>query len=134
MNPVAIVHLIVATIIMVSALPLVAGRVKMNPWYGVRIPEAFVSDQRWFEINRYGGRLLLFWGAALEATAIFGAFIKHENWVAYDWTALGVVLVGLVIVIVLIYSYARKTKAPNQSPDPVLSSGTSRAGHEPRHR
>ena|ERR1700690_1140423 len=29
---------------------------------------------------------------------------------------------------------AAKMRVPNQSPDPVLASGTSRAGHEPRHR
>jgi len=43
MNPVAAVHLAVAALVVVSAVPLVGGWVRMNCWYGVRIPEAFVS-------------------------------------------------------------------------------------------
>jgi uncharacterized membrane protein len=133
MNPVAVIHMIVATLVMISVLPLIAGRVKMNHWYGVRIPEAFVSDKRWFEINRYGGRLLLLWGAVFEATAIAGVLVKRRDWVTYDWTAMVIVLVGLAIVFALIFRYARNTKAPNQSTDPTLSSGTPAAGQPARH-
>ena len=40
MNPVAIVHFIAAVVATVVAMPLVRGDVKINRWYGVRIPAA----------------------------------------------------------------------------------------------
>ena len=79
----------------------------MNRWYGVRIREAFVSEERWFEINEYGGRLLLIWSLAIAATAAVGAFLPSRDWVAYDWAALVVVLGGLALVMALIHQHAR---------------------------
>jgi hypothetical protein len=108
MNPVVVVHLIATLIGIVASVPLIGRRVKMNRWYGIRIPAAFVSDERWFEINEYGGRLLLMWSVAIGATAIVGAFLKRKDWVAYDWAALVVVLGGLALVMALIHRHARK--------------------------
>lgn len=111
MNPAVIVHLLAAIVAMAAALPLIKGKVKMNPWYGVRIPAAFESEARWFEINRHGGRLLLLWGLVIAATAMGGAFLPRRAWVAYDCGATVVITVGLVLVIVRIYWHARAAKS-----------------------
>jgi uncharacterized membrane protein len=108
MNPVVIVHFLAAAIAIAAALPLATNRVKMNPWYGVRVPAAFDSDANWTELNRYGGRLLLVWGLTLAATAAVGALVRKAHWVAYDWTALGIVLGGLALVVLLIQRSARR--------------------------
>ena len=106
-NPVVIVHLAAALVGVVVSVPLIGRRVRMNRWYGVRIREAFVSEERWFEINEYGGRLLLKWSLAIAATAAVGAFLPSRDWVAYDWAALVVVLGGLALVMALIHQHAR---------------------------
>jgi len=31
--------------------PLMKRKVKMNRWYGVRIPKSFQSEEHWFKIN-----------------------------------------------------------------------------------
>ena len=108
MNPVVIVHFLAAAIAIAAAAPLAANRVKMNPWYGVRVPAAFASDENWTELNRYGGRLLLAWGLAIAVTAAVGAFVRKAHWVAYDWTALGIVLGGLALVVLLIQRAAHR--------------------------
>jgi uncharacterized membrane protein len=71
----------------------------MNHWYGVRIPASFASEEAWFEINYYGGRLLLVWGLTIAAIAIGGA---------YNWTALVLILGGLTLVVLKVLAYARK--------------------------
>jgi uncharacterized membrane protein len=109
MNPVVIVHLIASFMAIAAAIPLIGGRVKMNPWYGVRLPEAFASNDRWLEINRFGGRLLLAWGIIIGLTATVGSFLSRRDWVAYDWTALVVVLGGLALLIALIHRHVRQT-------------------------
>jgi hypothetical protein len=38
------------------SLPLVLRKAPMNEFYGIRIPAAFESKQRWYDINAYGGR------------------------------------------------------------------------------
>jgi hypothetical protein len=56
--------------------------------------------------------------------------------VAYWW---GDMFLSLLLFYALVGSnnmnvYINAEKAPNQSSDPILASGTSRARHEPRHR
>lgn len=92
MNPVAIVLLWAALLTIALARPLIKGRVKMNPWYGVRIPTAFTSDENWYELNRYGGRLLFRWGISIAVTAAAGALLQPKHWVAYNWASLAIIL------------------------------------------
>jgi uncharacterized membrane protein len=111
MNPVIIVHLFVAGLVIAGALPLIRKKVKMNRWYGVRIPESYVSEERWMEINYYGGRLLFLWGLAIAAMAVGGAFLQKKDWIAYDWAALVIVAGGLTLVMTQIYRYARTSQS-----------------------
>jgi len=103
MNPVAVIHKIGAS------LPLIGRKVGMNRWYGVRIPEAFASEDRWFKINHYGGKLLLGWGMALGATAGVGSLLDRQYWVTYNIFAVFVILGGLIWIIALINRHARST-------------------------
>jgi|GEM_PF-1366922 len=134
MNPIAVVHLVVAALVVVSAIPLAGGRVKMNCWYGVRIPEAFVSEKRWFEINRHGGLLFLAWGSVLGATAVLGAFVPRKYWEAYNWGSLFVIVGGLAAVVVAIIQHARKAWDTNRLHDSMSASAARPAGRGSRRQ
>ena len=110
MNPVIIVHAISALVLIGAALPLWAGKVPMNSWYGVRIPEAFESEKLWYAINRHGGRLLFVGGLCLALTAVMGAGVPRRYWVAYNVAVTVEVLLGLVMILVLISRHARRLK------------------------
>lgn len=108
MNPVALVYFVVALILVALAWPLVRGRIRPNRWYGIRIPAAFTSEAAWLDLNRYGGRLLLWWGLAHAATAALGCFLPPEHWLAYNWTALAITLGGLAWIVGLVLRRARR--------------------------
>lgn len=72
--PAVFVHCGFGLLLTAFSLPLVLRRVPMNRAYGIRIPEAFTSDARWYDINAYGGRLFLVYGVLLT---VFG-------WLARD--------------------------------------------------
>lgn len=107
MNPVVLIHLLAALLTIAAALPLILRRVRMNHWYGVRVPAAFASEEAWFAINRYGGRLLLGWGGMIALIALVGALLEREAWLAYNWTSLGLILGGLAFVGWKIFRFAR---------------------------
>lgn len=52
-------------LLIVLAVPLIRRQVKMNRWYGVRLPKAYVSDANWYTINEVGGRWLAAAGTVL---------------------------------------------------------------------
>lgn len=110
MNPVVFVHLAASLLIIGASMPLIQRRVKMNHWYGVRIREAFVSEERWYAINEYGGRLFLRWGIVLGLTALGGMFVAREEWVAYNVIALCVVIAGPAIIVVKIKNFSGRLR------------------------
>ena len=99
-------------LMIVISLPLVFRMVKMNNVYGVRIPEAFQSQERWFQINCFGGVLLFLWGAAMGITGAMGVSLKLGQSPRYALIGAGVFLGGLALVIAAIYVYAAATTKP----------------------
>lgn len=116
MNPVVVVHFLSALLAMGVAVPLIKRRIKMNEAYGVRFAQAFASDEAWFELNHYGGKLLFRWGVVIALTALVGVPLKKEMWVAYNWSALVIIAGGLIFIIARTYRYARTLAVPPRSP------------------
>jgi peptidoglycan/LPS O-acetylase OafA/YrhL len=109
MNPVALVHLVAAGIGIAVSRPLIRGRVKRNLWYGIRVPAAFASEERWLELNRYGGRLFLNWSLGLGGLAVCGLLLPRTWWAAYNLLALVPILGGLALVMALIHRQAKSS-------------------------
>lgn len=110
MNPIAIIHALAALLVIALSVPLMMRKVSRNPIYGIRIPEAFKSEERWLEINEYGGRLMLRWGIVIAVVAAIGLALPKPYWLIYAFGALAVILGGLGIVVTLIFRYSAKTK------------------------
>ena len=60
----------IAFSVIAVSVPLVQGRIKMNKWYGVRIPKSFVSEDNWLKINQYGGKALIYWSLPVLLIAV----------------------------------------------------------------
>lgn len=56
---IALSHLFTGFVGSIVTVPLLLGKVPMNRWYGIRIKEAFVSEDQWQRINRYGAKRLM---------------------------------------------------------------------------
>lgn len=102
----------ISFISVVLSVPLILRRVKMNETYGIRIREAFRSQERWLQINHFGGVLSLVWGVAVGITGCVGFAFEPNRWLAYILIAAGVVFGGMVLVTTGIFIYAAKTKKP----------------------
>jgi hypothetical protein len=49
----------------ILAIPLKKGMIKMNWLYGFRFKKSFESDENWYKINEYGARRFIFWAVPL---------------------------------------------------------------------
>ena len=95
----------------VLSIPLVMRKIKINRFYGIRIPKSFSSEANWLEINAYGGRQLILWSVLPLLAGIACFFVQidsvHKGLAPF---LLGVVPVILTVLIVLIQTlrFARK--------------------------
>ncbi len=51
----------------------------MNCYYGIRIRKAFRSDEDWYDINEYGGRVFIRWSFGIIVCGIILMFIPVED-------------------------------------------------------
>ena len=108
MKLIAVGDLQVGILIFVISLPLAFRKVPMNAWYGVRIRAAFESDQRWYEINAYGGRQLAIWSWLLIVFGVTGFFISSAHFNAYAYGSLAAAIVAIAIPLILILRWSRR--------------------------
>jgi hypothetical protein len=106
MIPPIVVHCGIGLLTTAFAIPLVLRKVPMNRIYGVRVPKAFKSEDNWYDINAYGGRLFLAYGLLLT----FFGITAHDLAPSPTSIWMAVFIVGPLLLIfpilVLISSYA----------------------------
>ncbi len=66
----ALTNIGIAVLVFGISLPLVFGKIRMNAWYGIRIPKSFVSEDNWYQMNRCGGRWLLLYAFLLTLVGV----------------------------------------------------------------
>jgi uncharacterized membrane protein len=89
----------------------------MNGFYGVRIPKSFVSDDNWYAINAYGGRVLAVAGAIISVVGLIILFrpLTSEAAIVVAAVAPAVVLV-LSIIPVLMFAVICRRATRNEAP------------------
>lgn len=65
-----LMNLVLGLVVLIMSIPLVRGKVRMNPVFGARVARSFESEGNWDRINRYGGRQLMIWGTILVLIGI----------------------------------------------------------------
>jgi uncharacterized membrane protein len=99
----------IGVIFFIMSWPLILRKVPMNHGFGIRIPAAFESERRWYEINAYGGRQLAAWSLLLIATGIAGFFVSPENFKIY---ACGSLLAAILAITMPLLLILRRGKRP----------------------
>jgi hypothetical protein len=93
-------------------LPLIYRKVPMNYFYGVRLPQSFISTERWYEINEYGGRILARWSFFMMVSGLVRFILPSGFFSVYTAVAVGTVVISLFVSLFQIIRWARATRQP----------------------
>lgn len=98
-----------ALITIALAIPLFMGKVKRNALYGVRILQAFESEEAWLHLNRYGAKRLIAWSIPVFVLGVVALFIPLEQrpWFAVALGCAPLLVVGAAVQTVM---YARRNE------------------------
>ena len=96
------------TLLFGLSLPLVLRKVPMNDFYGIRIPAAFESEQRWYDINAYGGRQFAGWSWLPIVSGGLGFFIPLGAAAVYAPASLAAVAVATMVPTLLAYRWSQR--------------------------
>jgi len=106
--PVPYVHIGIGLTSVLLAIPLIRRKVPMNRLYGVRSPKAFASERNWYEINAYGGRLLLMFGLFVLGFGVLTLGLAPAPTSPWAPAFMAVPLLAMIPVIVGINRFARR--------------------------
>ena len=95
-------NIFVGLLTILISIPLVLGKVPMNSLYGVRFKKSFESEELWYKINAYGGRLLIIWSIPLVFLGVITFFLPLGG--RQIWTTL-IACAPLIVVIPAVMSY-----------------------------
>ena len=115
MTTILILYLVVGTLLIVVALPLLQGKIPPNPWYGFRLPSTLNDPRIWYATNTYFAKRLIVAGACTAFSAIALYYVRGLTIDRYAWLCLGafslVFVVGLVQSVRYMKSLARDQNA-----------------------
>ncbi|MCP4162672.1 MAG: SdpI family protein [Deltaproteobacteria bacterium] len=66
-------------IIIGISIPTLLNKIKMNNFYGVRIPKAFKSEENWFKINHYGSKVYIIWSIIIIIIELILLLLFHSE-------------------------------------------------------
>ncbi len=104
---IGILYLIMGLVLVGISVPLLAGRVSRNRWYGFRIPRSYDSEESWLLINRFGARHLMRWSSVIAALGAFLIIADDADESVVSWIAMGAPFL-LVIPTVQTLLFARR--------------------------
>jgi hypothetical protein len=95
-------------IIIAVCVPLIWGKVPMNRLYGIRIAASFESNERWYVVNAYGGKVMARWALVVVAWGLAGWLVPSTYGLWYVEMSPLAVLLPMGVAIVWILIWARK--------------------------
>ena len=109
MSAVAFVILSNGLLLFLLSLPLIYRKVPMNHFYGFRIEKAFESEQRWYDINAFGGRQMAAWSWLIVAIGVVGLFIHHPGYfLVYAFASIPVASLAIFVPIIRTWAWSQR--------------------------
>lgn len=95
MTTLFILYLVGGIVLSLASLPLIAKKIKPNPFYGFRVPATLNNPGLWYAVNQFFGRRLL----AVALAVIFASVIF------YLWPRIGVDAYALSVLGVFVAAF-----------------------------
>lgn len=106
--PIPVVLFSMGLLIALVSVPLILRKIPMNHAYGIRLRKAFVSQRNWYELNVYGGRLLLAFGLGLMAFAVLTRHFAPPPTSPWAPVFLVLPLLAILPILALIGAHGRR--------------------------
>jgi hypothetical protein len=92
------------------SLPLIAGKIKPNPFYGFRTPQTLDDPNIWYASNKYFAKLQLFVSIIITVAALGFYSLPNITVDAYALSVLGVFVAAFITAMILAWKYMKSLK------------------------
>ena len=108
MELIFLIYLFVGIIFMAISIPLIKRKVKINNWYGIRLPETMKNEKLWYEVNEKSGKHLFVFGLAICLLTLVLYFSKFFSYNVSFLIMTFLILVGTITFAILAFSVTNR--------------------------
>ncbi len=92
------------------AIPLMRRKVKVNSWYGIRLPQTMENENVWYNVNEKVGRYIFFFGLLICTLTVIFYFYPIIDYVYTIFILLAFLIAGSILLFVISINYSNKFK------------------------
>lgn len=108
METIFIIYLFVGILFMAISIPLIMRKVKINNWYGVRLPQTMKNKEIWYEVNKQSGKHLFAFGIVISLLSILFYLVEFFSSVVAFIIMTVLILIGTVLLVIKASSISTK--------------------------
>lgn len=108
MELIFLIYLVVGVLFITISIPLIMRKVKINNWYGVRLPQTMKNEKIWYEVNKQSGKHLFVFGVLISLASILFYLGEFFFSVVAFIILTVLILVGTVLLVIKASSITNK--------------------------
>ena len=90
------------------AIPLIRKKIKVNNWYGIRIPQTMDDDEVWYEVNALMGKYIFSWGIFISVLTLYFFLNPTDPEYLMVYILLVILISGAVLLVIISYKVSNK--------------------------
>ncbi|MFZ1290894.1 MAG: SdpI family protein [Melioribacteraceae bacterium] len=95
-------------LISLLSIPLILKKIKINNWYGIRLPQTMQNENVWYEVNSRVGKYIFLFGIFICCLTVLFYFHPFIDEVYTIFVLLTALMLGSVLLIILSIKYSNK--------------------------
>ena len=108
MNSIFLIYLLMGIIFIAVSIPLIKRKVKINNWYGVRLPQTMKNEEIWYEVNEKSGKHLFAFGIIIIFFSILFYIGNFFSSIVSFVIMTVLIYIGIIVIVVKASSFANK--------------------------
>ncbi|MDX1699396.1 MAG: SdpI family protein [Melioribacteraceae bacterium] len=85
------------------AIPLIRKKIKINNWYGIRIPQTLDDEDVWYEVNALMGKYIFSWGIFISVLTIYFFLNPTDPEYLMIYILLVILISGAILLVIVSY-------------------------------
>ena len=102
------IYIFIGVLFIAISIPLIKRKVKINNWYGVRLPQTMKNEEIWYEVNEKSGKNLFAFGTIIIFFSILFYIGNFFSSIVSFVIMTVLIYIGIIVIVIKASSFANK--------------------------
>ena len=108
MDLILLIYIFMGVLFIAISIPLIKRKVKINNWYGVRLPQTMKNEEIWYEVNEKSGKHLFAFSTIIIFFSILFYIGNFFSSIVSFIIMTVLIYIGIIVIVIKASSFANK--------------------------